>query len=384
MSVTTRDSALPLGAAPAGAGELPQRTHAFRTLDGLRGIAAVCVSAHHLPSLIGGPVFGGSYLAVDLFFLMSGFVISHAYDAKLQQGLGPAGFMRIRLIRLFPLYAIGTGMLLLWTAMAIATGHSEYWNWSSLLVALPLALLILPAPPHNGVGSSDLLFFNPPAWSLFWELAINLVYAVLFRPLQRRGVVPALIVLSAIVLGALAWSDGKLDQGALWSDAPGGAARVTFSFFLGVQLFRLHREGKLPRPQIPAWCILLVSVPILVVSGEGTWRACYDLACILLLFPLLLIAAVANEPKAKAMTSFCIASGAISYALYVVHIPIEMSATSVLERLHIGRSALVHEILSLVIALCVAGFLARFIDPWARSALKRLTSRGSAAPKDGA
>lgn len=358
-----------------GSGELPQRSHAFRTLDGLRGIAAVCVSAHHLPSLIGSPVFGGSYLAVDLFFLMSGFVISHAYDDKLRQGLGTAGFMQIRLIRLYPLYAIGTGMLILWLAMAVATGHSIYWSWRSLLVAVPLALLILPAPPLHGTRSTDLLFLNQPAWSLFWELAINLIYALLFRPLQRRGVVPAIVLLSAVAVAILALSNGKLDQGALWLDAAGGAVRVSFSFFLGVLLFRLHRQGRLPKPQLPVWCVLLVSIPILIVSGEGYWRGVYDLICVLILFPLLVIAAIANEPKSRGMVNFCIASGAISYALYVIHIPIEMSVGSILEKAHIGSVALYQEIVSLVVAIAVAGFLARFVDPPLRSALKRWASR---------
>lgn len=359
----------------AASDDLPQRSHAFRTLDGLRGIAAVCVSAHHLPSLMGSPVFGGSYLAVDLFFLMSGFVISHAYDDKLRQGLTPAGFMRIRLIRLYPLYAIGTALLLVWLGLAVATGHSIYWGWRSLLVALPLALLILPAPPLHGPRSTDLLFLNPPAWSLFWELVINFIYALLFRPLQRRGVVPAIVLLSAVAVTILALSTSKLDQGSLWFDAPGGAIRVTFSFFLGTLLFRLHRDGKLPRPPIPAWCILLISVPILVVSGEDVWRGVYDLACVLVLFPLLLIAAVANEPKSKAMVAFCIASGAISYALYVVHIPIEMIVSSLLEKAHIGSVALYQEIASLLVAIAAAGFLARYVDPRLRSALKRWTSR---------
>ncbi|MFX8945840.1 acyltransferase family protein, partial [Acinetobacter baumannii] len=59
----------------------------FATLDGLRGVAALLVVYHHehLAGIVGAPA--GAYLAVDLFFLMSGFVIAHAYEARLEQGL---------------------------------------------------------------------------------------------------------------------------------------------------------------------------------------------------------------------------------------------------------------------------------------------------------
>lgn len=357
----------------------PQRKHAFRTLDGLRGIAALCVAAHHLPSMVGGPVFGGSYLAVDLFFLMSGFVISHAYDDKLRSGLGAGGFMRIRLIRLYPLYVISTLLMFAWLAAAVALGKSDYWSWPWLLAALPFALLILPSPPVHGIHSTNTLFLNPPAWSLFWELAINLVYAAFFRLFDRRGVIPAIIGASAIGLAVLAASHFKLDQGALWSDAPGGVFRVTFSFFLGVLMCRMHVRGALPHIPVPAWAVLLISVLLLVPSGEGLWRGIYDAACIFLLFPLLLIAAVSNEPRSRGLSEFCIISGTVSYALYVAHAPVEMVVTGVIRQAGGARflSPMSAEFVALAAAVVASWVLARWIDPPARAALGRLFPRRS-------
>ena len=82
----------------------------FTTLDGLRGIAAIAVVARHAPFLWGehGPTgaLSESYLAVDFFFVLSGFVLAHAYGSRFQHGLSNAAFMRTRLLRLYPLYLL--------------------------------------------------------------------------------------------------------------------------------------------------------------------------------------------------------------------------------------------------------------------------------------
>ena len=76
-------------------------------LDGMRGVAALAVVALHLKDSLGISAPPASYLAVDLFFMLSGFVLAQAYGARLAGPLSPWGFIRLRLIRLYPLYLAG-------------------------------------------------------------------------------------------------------------------------------------------------------------------------------------------------------------------------------------------------------------------------------------
>jgi len=76
----------------------------FEMLDLLRGIAALAVLIYHSAHFLGGQLLPGGYLAVDLFFMLSGFVIAHNYDSKIAAGMTLREFMLVRGIRLFPCY----------------------------------------------------------------------------------------------------------------------------------------------------------------------------------------------------------------------------------------------------------------------------------------
>src|SRR5882757_3316593 len=95
----------------------------FHTLDALRGIAAIGVVTFHMKQLFAPIAASGGYLAVDLFFMMSGVVLSHAYEGRFRAGMGTFDFMRTRLIRLYPLYFLGT-MLGIAVTVASLLGHN--------------------------------------------------------------------------------------------------------------------------------------------------------------------------------------------------------------------------------------------------------------------
>lgn len=119
----------------------------FDTLDGLRGTAAIVVLLLHVasaetPDL---PVFGSAYLAVDLFFLLSGFVIGHAYEARLSDGLTFGKFLKIRLVRLYPLYVLGLALAVA-TPVLMALATRQWWLAKPTAVTLPWSVLMLPRP----------------------------------------------------------------------------------------------------------------------------------------------------------------------------------------------------------------------------------------------
>ena len=90
----------------------------YITLDAMRGIAALFVVARHFSGLRGAADPQFSFLAVDLFFLLSGFVLSFSYDERIAAGMSPAAFLMKRIIRLYPLYFLGI-------ALGIAIALSE-------------------------------------------------------------------------------------------------------------------------------------------------------------------------------------------------------------------------------------------------------------------
>jgi peptidoglycan/LPS O-acetylase OafA/YrhL len=120
----------------------------FEAMDLLRGIAALLVMEWHFPFLgHGDPHFGRAYLSVDLFFILSGFVIAQAYHGWLTDGGTPGRFLRVRLIRLYPLYLMAALTSAVIWLVRIATHGSEYGTLGQWAASLAPSLLMLPSPP---------------------------------------------------------------------------------------------------------------------------------------------------------------------------------------------------------------------------------------------
>jgi peptidoglycan/LPS O-acetylase OafA/YrhL len=90
----------------------------FLNLDALRGVAAICVLYLHIGIAAGVPYFGMGFFNVDLFFCLSGFVLTHAYKRIVSEGLSSKSFLVERMVRLYPTYVVG---LLIGIVAAITT-----------------------------------------------------------------------------------------------------------------------------------------------------------------------------------------------------------------------------------------------------------------------
>lgn len=285
------------------------RSERLAVLDGMRGIAAVCVVLHHAGQLHPAlAVLPRAYLAVDFFFLLSGFVLTLAYEEELRHGLAPLRFVAMRVGRLWPMAAVG-----------ILIGGIAGFAWSpaeSELIVLALTLFFVPAL----VGPRAIYPLNGPMWSLAFELIANMVHAVLLVRLRDSAV--ALITLAcALALAACALhadSIGLGDTGANW---PAGFARVGFSYGLGVWLARKHSLAGM-RPGLPAW-VALAALPIVLLGtplaplphGAG------DLIVAMVVFPLLLWFAT-GESRPWFGTARVAKLGSLSYPAYALHIPL--------------------------------------------------------------
>lgn len=286
----------------------------FVVLDGLRGCAAFCVIFWHAAAAFGDTIRPASgYLAVDVFFCISGFVLAHAYGERLTAGLTVAEFMKTRLTRLYPLYAAGTLISIVGLLIGIATGKSD-WSLISLLQASLLAAFMLPSQAN---GSAGLYPLNNPAWSLGLELLVNVVFAWGWRFLSTT-VLLIITVVSAFLLYKTAAACGSLNVGHNWATVAYGLPRVLFGFFAGMLVYR----GKITLGR--KYANIAIAFPIiltLVLFGNPTNRVLYDSICAIVVSPLLVWLGAGLSAK-ESVTKIFLFVGAISYALYVIHVPI--------------------------------------------------------------
>lgn len=375
MSALVAQGAVPRHGADAAMADTPARLaryRTFHTLDALRGVAAVAVVLFHAAFVYGIAPPAEGQIAVDLFFVMSGFIIAYRYEDDLRDSLGLAGFLKVRLIRLYPLFLLGAVLGTLPPLVAIASGHGDVLH-RGLSASFPFALFMLPsryAMPQLG----ELYPLNYVAWSLALEILVNIAYAATFRFWTMRRLA-ALVGVAFAGLCACAVFYGTLNLGFDWSNAPGGLARILFGFPVGVLIFRLYdREVFVPR--VPWWALLALALAIFFFDppwGKPVW----ELFAVSVLVPSIVVAAIASEPP-KAARGACALAGIFSYVVYSLHAPFVGFFLRGEERLHLDlqaqspAKAFVFTVLFL--ALCLVAHLA-YDKPIRRLLSRRPTSR---------
>jgi len=309
----------------------------FAGLDLLRGVAALSVLLIHswpMPFSAWQPAFDNpfprAYLAVDLFFVLSGFVIAHAYRARLGSPAQLKQYCLARLIRLYPLYCAATLLAVLEMLASLLLGHGvdPRITPGHLGASFATAVLFLPTPRSWSVWPQLLFPLAFTAWSLFWELLVNLLYGLAAPRLGGlRSCVP--LVVGALLLGLAVISHGSADLGGFWPGAWGGGARALFSFFAGGALFELRSSHR--APWIPA--LLLVLMVLLVMVPGRFGGEIYDLVCIVLLFPLLVWLG-AEAAMGRRVRSAAILAGYLSYPVYLLQGPLLWAFPPVSARLN--------------------------------------------------
>ncbi|MFJ9902542.1 acyltransferase family protein [Streptomyces sp. NPDC101152] len=282
----------------------------FRTLHGIRGVAALCIVILHSPRLFGpAPVFLA--LAVDLFFALSGFVLAHAYEDRLRRGMTPLAFLRQRWARLYPLYAVGFLLGVVHAVLCITyNSPTEHWSWRELYIALPFAAFMLPVPAVQG-----LFPLNGPMWSIFFELLANLLWVAFWRPLQSvRILFGTVLVCGGLYVCALMYVEAPA-LGLTWTTFPGGLARVCYSFGAGLLVHRLR--PRLRTPRVPPLMLMGV-LPVMALFRPGP---IVQLLSVLLVFPLVVLLGAGSEPRAATQGIYA-SLGKASYCVYVLHRPL--------------------------------------------------------------
>jgi peptidoglycan/LPS O-acetylase OafA/YrhL len=308
----------------------------YDILDGLRGVAALMVLFYHIfndaKSFYVWPTpvyeFYHSFLAVDFFFILSGFVMGYAYDKQWGK-MTFDGFIRRRLIRLHPMVVMG---VLIGLVAFIIQGCTK-WDGTqvsiqTLMLVTLLGLFMIPSPSSIEVrGNTEIYPLNGPQWSLFFEYVGSLLYGVMLHKLSTKWLRVWVACSIVTVAGfALLSEDGGIAYG--WSSEPvnfwGGALRMLYAYPMGLLMARVFRERQ-PKP-IHRHMFLLSSLALVVLLGlpfigGKDIETIYQLVCIFSFFPTIIWFAARGVVTGfmQKVASFL---GRLSYPLYVVHFPL--------------------------------------------------------------
>ena len=299
-------------------------------LDGMRGVAALWVVIFHVPwaSHLGRlALLRNGYLAVDLFFILSGFVIARAYGHRLRDGDEVAVFLWRRFFRLYPVHI---------AALAALVGLEV------LKLVLAQRGLVSAVPPFTGPNTVPALAanlvlaqgwlglpgttWNAPAWSTSVEVAAYGLFALAaWSGLTRRT--PILVAVALLGLGedallAIAW--GTLDLPGL-----PGLLRGLGGFGVGVLIERLSASnrisGRIADAQLP-----LVAGFLAIAATGGAFLALAPVLFALLVASLHAEAGSLQRPLSAPLAQTL---GRISYPLYLLHFPIFLTTDIVVKRL---------------------------------------------------
>src|SRR5918993_1246032 len=223
----------------------------YNILDGLRGVAALTVVIFHiLETFTDGnhakQIINHGYLAVDFFFLLSGFVVGYAYDDRWGK-MKLADFFKRRLIRLHPMIIIGSliGAVTFYWQDSSFFPHINEVSLGKLLLVMSIGFTLLPLPVSMDIrGWQEMHPLNGPAWSLFFEYIANILYALFVRKFSNSLLSSLVVIAGAILIHyAVTSSTGDLIGG--WSLEPTqfriGVTRLLYPFFAGLLLQRLAR-----------------------------------------------------------------------------------------------------------------------------------------------
>ena len=319
----------------------------YELLDGLRGVAALLVVIYHIfEGLAFAEATNGAgaglittlnhgHIAVDFFFILSGFVISYAYDDRWKT-MSMGGFFKRRLIRLHPMLVMGAIV----GTITFFIGGFEKWDGtvtptSWVMIAMLFTMFMIPAVPgvpYEVRGNGEMFPLNGPAWSLFFEYVGNIIYALIIRRLSTKRLAVLAIVLGAIHAWFFVGNISEYDNiGAGWTidkiNFWGGLVRMLFPFTVGMLLARTFKPRKIKGAFwiCSAMLLILFAIPYIASSGKPSINSLYEFICIALVFPFIVWLGacgsncVSDTSATSRINKFL---GDLSYPLYIVHYPI--------------------------------------------------------------
>lgn len=311
--------------------QLETKPH-YDILDGLRGVAALVVICFHIMEPFSGgdhlkQIINHGYLAVDFFFVLSGFVLGYAYDDRWKR-MSLGDFIKRRLIRLQPMIIAGSVL----GAALFYLGASNEWPliaqtpiWK-LMVYMIIGCTLIPVLPSMDIrGWQEMHPLNGPAWSLFFEYCANIAYALIIRRLPNI-ILTILLVVSACFTLKLGLTSGDVVGGwSINSEQLGiGFTRLAYPFLAGLLLSRVARLKHTNHAFLLCSVLLIAVLAMPRIGNEtGIWvNGLYECICIIIVFPFIVWLAAGGSITGKKSSVVCKFLGDISYPIYITHFPL--------------------------------------------------------------
>lgn len=305
----------------------------FLILDALRGVAALVVVVFHVFEIYSGgdhvkQFINHGYLAVDFFFMLSGYVMAHAYDDRWDT-MSLLDFFKRRIIRLHPMIIIGMTIGLLcffFGESPVFPKIADTTIWQALLIFI-IGCTLIPVPPSMDIrGWSEMHPLNGPAWSLFFEYIANILHALILRRLSKIAL-GILVFIAGVALIHLAVTSPNGDIIGGWAIEPEqlkiGFTRLLFPYMAGMLL---RRAIKLANPKNTFLLASLLLVAVLSFPRVGgydqVWmNGIYDSLTVILVFPIIIYLGAIGEAKGALSEKICTFLGDLSYPIYIIHYP---------------------------------------------------------------
>jgi peptidoglycan/LPS O-acetylase OafA/YrhL len=306
----------------------------FLILDALRGVASVMVVIMHAFEVFCNGdyhkmIINHGYLAVDFFFMLSGFVMAHAYDDR-WDSMTVWDFLKRRLIRLHPLIILGMvlGALLFFFQESSFFPKIAGTTVREVVIVLLIGVTLIPIPPSMDIrGWNEMHPLNGAAWSLFLEYVANILHVFILRRLSKIAL-SVLVLLAAFAHLHLTTQGPSGDLIGGWSLEPEqlriGFTRLLLPYMAGMLLRRMVTVKSDKDTFLAASFILILVLSIPRLGGRDMlWvNGLYESGVILFVFPLVIYLGAIGVVKSDAARRFCMFLGDVSYPLYITHFPV--------------------------------------------------------------
>ena len=304
----------------------------FEVLDGIRGVAALCILVFHILEGVNladpvSNIINHGHLSVDIFFMLSGFVIAYAYDSRFENGMGFVAFIKRRIIRLQPMVVLGAliGMVLFYMHASKLAPRVAETPFTTLLLFTLLSVFMIPVPKSVEIrGWGEMFPVNAPQWSLFFEYIAYLLYAFWARKFSKKTLAFCVVVFAGVLLfHAVDCSKGSIAGGWVLdlNEMRIGFSRLLFPFFCGMLIFRCRWKIKVKFPMFVATVLFCVAVSIPHLGSAPNYfiNGIYEWFIIVFVFPIIIMVGAGADDVSVKTKNICSFLGGISYPLYMVH-----------------------------------------------------------------
>ena len=362
----------------------------FEVLDGMRGVAAISVMVYHYGSNPIVPPFQNACIAVDLFFMLSGFVIAHSYGARLQSNMGFFEYILKRIIRLYPMFllgiAIGTPVLYLVARSGLATNSMR-----SIAEGTFCNFMFMPYINNFNIqdmgdigGTTGEIFpTNPPAWSLFFEMIASFAFPFLFKLKQKNLIRVTLFSFAVLLLYGFLYAFPndhyvfELRGGWNKSSFMEGFPRVFFGFSFGILLYSLIDDARLDKFRAVAGRFIshpyaLYLLTLFVLAIPHTARGLYPVLVLAIVAPCLVYIGSTLSCRGNINVKVARFLGWISFPIYCLHFPIGRAVFLLSDKAHYSKSFAF--LTSIILTFTLSIIFTKFYDEPVRAYLSKRLS----------